>query len=85
MKYPEHEKLTKISEQSQFLGEFMEFLGEKGYVIAKYTQPYDQLQPVVRDINNFLAEMFDIDLIKIEAEKREMLEDWRKGGVFHGN
>ena len=36
-KYPEHEKLSAISDKSQACGEFIEWLGyEKGIVLAKW-------------------------------------------------
>lgn len=35
MNYPEHEKLHAIKDQSQSIGEFIEWLGENGYSICE--------------------------------------------------
>lgn len=73
--YPEHEKLEKIAKFSQSIGAFIE--GGK-YLLAEYVEIEGyreaQLLPVSRPLNEILAEYFDIDLDKIEEEKRQMLD-----------
>lgn len=78
--YPEHDKLTEIADQSHAVGQFLdEFLPSKGYVLAYVPEQYDHtLVPVQRTINSLLAEYFEIDQDKIEAEKRAMLDSLRK-------
>ncbi len=76
MEYPEHEKLENINEQSQFVGEFLEWLNSTNRCIA--TQAFDGFgKPALREdtttIQALLAEFFQIDLRKIEAEKQQML------------
>lgn len=62
--YPEHDKLIKIADKSQAIGEFMSWLeDEKGFVIS--------------DTVDLLAEYFEIDLKKIEEEKNTMIEELR--------
>jgi len=76
-KYPEHEKLENISQQSQFLGEFIEWCNEHGMFLARHIENFDSPIPVSKSINTLLGEFFEIDLIKLEQEKRKMLEDIR--------
>lgn len=77
--YPEHEKLAKIGDQSQTVGEFLEWLtGTKGWTLAHVPDYYEStLVPVSYTITTLLAEFFDIDQTKVEAEKRAMLDEMR--------
>lgn len=80
MDYPEHEKLKGIKVESQAQGEFLDWLMGKGYVIARYgNHPSgDQfLLDAGVSIETLLAEYYGIDLIKLEAEKRQMLKRLR--------
>lgn len=86
--YPEHEKLATIGDKSQACGEFMEWLQQR-YTIAEYhvhhpTGCYvgvtrtcgtsDQvLYTASINLRELLAEFFEIDKAKLEAEKRAML------------
>lgn len=73
--YPEHDKLTAVAADSHKIGEFLEWLtGDRGLTIARFsgreaTQGFK--------IERLLAEYFEIDLGKIEVEKRTMLESLR--------
>jgi hypothetical protein len=118
--YPEHDKLTAISDQSQAIGEFLEWLPSQGRFIGAWRTVVDcpgggiwekwsciggvkvndrtgeegdecpvcdgrgvvdAAEPIPEvayvDINKILAEFFDIDLNKLEAEKRAMLDEIR--------
>lgn len=132
--YPEHEKLKEISDTSQSIGEFVDWLNDRGVQLMKYetyTEPEDcvgcqatgrirvvvpyvidednpgmvgsgprrtmqtcpdcdgtgkdpnetwttsEWGPVRGSIQELLAEFFEIDLNKIETEKRAMLESIR--------
>jgi hypothetical protein len=76
-KIPEHKKLKKISGRSQVIGEFIDWLKyEKSVVLASWDKDRYYLEN--RSITDFLAEFFEIDQNKIEAEKREMLDYIRK-------
>ena len=73
--YPEHEKLSKIKNESQAIGEFVEWLEGKGIELCAIPPEFDHTYlPIHRSINDLLAEHFSIDLDKIEQEKRQMLE-----------
>jgi len=77
--YPEHEKMAGIRDQSQICGEFLEWLTtEGGFHLAQRSDSGPWTVPALYDIAQLLAEFFEIDLTKIEAEKRQMLKDFSK-------
>lgn len=93
-KYPEHEKLQAVVDKSQAIGTFIEWLQDvKKLHLAKWTDIEHEdivtdeihivqelcLEPL--DINKTLAEYFEIDLNKLEQEKRDMLEELRKANA----
>lgn len=73
-KYPECEKMSAVSDKSQVCGEFLEWLNaEKDLHLGSYTS-----EGLMRGVNvkteALLAEFFEIDLKKVEAERRAMIE-----------
>ena len=78
--YPEHEKMHAVVEQSQSIGEFLDWLtNEKSIVLSQWIDPESEhLTPINPNIQDLLAEYFDIDLDKIEKEKRQMLKTMRE-------
>ena len=75
--WPEHVKLEAVSKESQAIGQFLEGLNERGYGLAKWNDDAEDYVAVNIDIETLLAEHFDIDMNKIEQEKRAMLEQMR--------
>lgn len=75
--YSEHEKLAKISDESQTCGEFIDWLEGRGLHLCEGESDTGRYWPSHRSITKLLAEFFDIDLEKIEAEKRAMLDEIR--------
>ena len=75
--YPEHDKLRAVKDRSQACGEFLEFLGEKGLILAEYPEDGERLVPAQYRAPALLAEFFDIDEDKLEEEKRKMLDTLR--------
>lgn len=82
-KYPEHEKLAKVQEQSQAIGEFLEWLGEQRIMLAKYIdhdvglkkpEKISRLTPLTNATEALLAQYFKINTVKLEKEKRQMLD-----------
>lgn len=86
--YPEHEKLNKVKDQSQAIGEFLEWLNvEKKYQVCQYVDaigesdedgdvvqfPVKGYLPIMERAEQLLAEFFAIDLDKLEEEKVKML------------
>lgn len=106
VKYPEHHKLRAISDKSQVVGNFMDWLSwTKNIELAvrhRHTDACcestdaidrameitprrlcgyqdDELMSAGVSIKKLLAEFFEIDEEKIEAEKRAMLEELQAG------
>lgn len=97
--YPEHEKLHAIKDQSQAIGECLEWLGHtKNWVLADEPHQHDPDEcysgsmricdirkgeriPASYNIQSLLAEYFNIDRNKLDAEKEEMLKELRAKGA----
>lgn len=88
-KYPEHDRLDKVKDESQAIGEFLDHMAEEGKVISEYVRQGDVdpdalfpnhefLRPDHIGIQDRLAAYFGIDQDRIEAEKRAMLDDLRE-------
>lgn len=71
--YPQHEKLNAVKDQSQTIGDFLEWLNEKDFVVAKFDARNCMLYPEYLSMDRILAEYFEIDLNALESEKRAML------------
>lgn len=74
--YPEHDKLATINTESQTCGEFYDWLQEQGYRLC-----FDDgggYTPARANVQDLLAEFFEIDQQKIELEKRAMLDECRR-------
>lgn len=76
-KYPQHEKLKKVQDQSQMVGEFLEWLSSKSWTICELNRT-DDYCPIQLRTEELLAEYFGIDLKKLEREKRAMLDELRE-------
>ena len=89
---PECDKMLAVKDKSQAIGEFITWLREKGVVLAEYHEHTDacgsiswpecgihSVQPVAYhyDIEQLLVEYFEIDMNKVDQEKRAILEDLR--------
>jgi hypothetical protein len=73
-RYPEHKKLSLVVEESQAIGEFLDFgLAGQGLVLTEYSE--DHLLPTSKSITSILAHYFEIDQDKIDKEKRQMLNE----------
>lgn len=81
-KWPEHEKLMKVKDKSQMIGDFLEWLGEQSFEISEYEECEDcgceHLFPIRKNREQLLAEYFGIDLKVLEDEKQQMLDEVRK-------
>lgn len=89
---PELERMSAVKDDSHKLGEFIDWLREeKGWLFAAYHKHDhecnrghrcelrdDELVPQHTSIEKLLAEYFEIDLDKVEKEKRELLLAVRK-------
>jgi hypothetical protein len=90
--YPEHARLHSVVEYSTQIGAFLDWMGEDGVILSREHRHLkscyddgnrlcglssDELAFDHEPIEKRLARYFDIDLNKIEAEKREMLAEIR--------
>ena len=88
MKYPECEKIAKVKDKSQLIGEFLDWArSEKNIELCEPTDlmnPHDhreildELAPISQSIEQLLADFFDIDLDKAEKERQQIIDDLRK-------
>ena len=76
--WPECEKLKATAPYSQKIGEFIDWLHDDDVVLAEWVkdpQGFDEnLIPVTKPIQELLAEFFEIDMNKVEEERRQILE-----------
>lgn len=78
MEYPEHEKMKAIQPETQTIGNFLGWLTEdKEVILAMYPRKGVGLCETFYPKDKLLEEYFDIDPIKVETEKRLMLEEMR--------
>lgn len=76
--YPEHDKLQALDGANQTIGEFLEWLNDNRYSICEWQNYGDEdargYYPVHRSPQSWIAQYFQIDPVKIEQEKRHMLD-----------
>jgi len=70
--YPEHEKLKAVKDRSQAIGKFIEWL-ETDKRMAICHNDGQGYWPTGTPITKLLAEHFEIDLDRLEDEKRQMM------------
>lgn len=72
----ELEKMKRVREElgTQHIGVFLEWLGEKGFILARWDKSGKRLQPHRESIERFLARYAGIDLKAVEREKQELLD-----------
>lgn len=77
--YPEHEKLQAVKDESQAAGAFLWWLrDEKGLFLCGMHDDYNFPVRAGYEVEKWLAEYFEIDLEKIEEEKRAMIDRLRE-------
>lgn len=64
-------KLALVADDSQKIGVFLDWLEERGIVLAHYDE--DDLERVFTRKEDLLAEYFDVDLKAVERERRAIL------------
>lgn len=76
---PELAKLLAVQDQSQVIGEFIDWLSSKGMTICSSTGGLrgTLFQPIGTPTEELLAQHFGIDLQAAEAERRAILADLR--------
>ena len=74
-RYPECEKLRSVAPKSQIIGEFLDWLMEQGIGFSKYSEKTQYNQPYNPNIQDLLAQFFEVDLNKVEEERRQIIKD----------
>ena len=75
---PTLDKMREVKDQSQAIGEFLEWLAsEKNVHLAQSVDGHNYPQHFPYQTEALLAEFFDIDLNEAEAEKRAILDHIR--------
>ncbi|MEW6049253.1 MAG: hypothetical protein AB1609_22745 [Bacillota bacterium] len=80
---PMLDKMRAVRERSQLIGEFLEWLEGKGYILCCRTQGEEMRFPYLparKSIEELLAEFFEVDLDAAEREQRAVLEWVRQRG-----
>ena len=83
--YPEHEKLSSVKDFSAETGAFLDWLtNEQQVSLMKYDPSYHGKhgggwRHETRNIEQLLASYYEIDLGRLEKEKRQLLEEIREG------
>lgn len=84
--YPEHDKLHKVKDKSQAIGEFLEWLKNEGISLCLpqggdyWSEIEDEYIPISISQIQLLAKYFGVDNQKLEQEKQSMLEEFK---VYH--
>ncbi len=80
----EHAKLAAVASESQALGEFLDWLTATKHVVFSEWHTthnrgwnFDELRQMLWDTTTLLAEYFEIDTDKLEAEKLAALDALR--------
>lgn len=71
VEYPEHEKMKVVQDDSQVIGDFIEWLYSRDFSICELDG--NSFYRTHYSIERLLASYFNIDLKKIEQEKLTML------------
>jgi hypothetical protein len=77
--YPEHEKMHKVSEMSQKIGDFLVWLeSTKRTYLMRWNDEVNDWRPERDSIEQILATYYEIDLDAIEREKQVMMKKMRE-------
>ena len=71
----ECEKLSAVQDDAAVLTRFVDWLDSNGMELARWEE--DRLVPLSGGYQRLFARFFDIDLDKVEAERRVMLNELR--------
>jgi hypothetical protein len=78
--HPEHDKLRAVMDDSSTICHFLHWLAsERGLGIGRWSEDGMHLEPLTIGLEWLVAEYFEIDLAKIEGEKRVMVAELRAG------
>jgi len=88
VQYPELEKMKAVQKDSQTIGEFLEYLSDRGISLGSWGVDEwndHHFSPIHKSVEKILAEYFDIDLNKIGKEKQAILDGIRSKRMSIGD
>lgn len=74
-RYPECKKMAAVKNESQAIGSFLDWLEGEDLFICNLEK--EEYRPIHTTIEKLLAEYFEIDLDKVEEERRQILDELR--------
>lgn len=75
---PEHDKLKAIQPLSQAVYNFLEWCEHQHIYLGKYDARRDRMEPIYTSREQLLADHFEIDMKKLEREKKAILAEQRE-------
>ncbi len=73
--YPEHKKLKAVEAKKLHVTDFLEWLQERHWFLAKQPEGDAWPTPIQYGIRKILAQYLEIDEDRLEAEKQHMLDE----------
>lgn len=74
----ELDKWANVHEDAVTINQWMDFLSHKGLTLCTVDEKTETFLPTMEMRDNLVAEHFDIDLNKLEEERRKLLDEIRK-------
>lgn len=74
-RYPEHAKQKEVWDEAQGVGQFIDWLADNGYEIAEWDADGRRLHGSGKRPDELIAGFYELDLNKLEQEKRAMLAE----------
>lgn len=71
--YPECEKLASFRDERSTLSDFFEWLNNRGMFLCQYEEGSQRPWPVSASDNTLIMQFLEIDEVKLEQERRDML------------
>lgn len=86
IKTPELNKILTVKDNSQTIGEFLEWLSEQGIILVEYIDNGRSGEFFETGISRerLLAKYYDIDLAKCETERSALLDAVREDNKLEG-
>lgn len=80
--YPELDKMKAAREKSAVLSDFLDWMDENGIRLCRnnpdhYWAKGGEYYPITENYEQLLAQYFNIDLNKVEEERRRILDEQR--------
>lgn len=75
---PELDRMGEVHDHSQAIGEFLGWLGNQGIALCRFDKESESYFMDYVSIEKRLAEYFEIDLNKVEQERRTILKHLQK-------